>query len=334
MSSATSRAISRRDTLALATLAGAAALTPGPAQAKTWTIAFVPKLIGIPYFNAMKQGLDRGAKDFGATIIYQGPTTASVEGQDEIVQSLINRHLDAVGVSANSPTALEPLAAKAAKEGVVFYSSDSQVDGPNVALRVEQTDPRQLAYTVIDQLADQVGKSGDVAFVSGGPTATNLNIWIGYMKDRLAAKYPGLKLVSIQYAGENISQATTVTSQLLSAYPHLKGVVGVNSTAVPGAAQAVLTAGLSGKVTVTGITDPNTIRPYVKNGTVKSVVLWNPVDLAYLTVWGVVQILEKKPFSAENNVPNLHTVKYFPTTKSLLLGPPMVVTKENVDLNF
>lgn len=328
------RAISRRETLALAALAGAAALVPGAAEAKTWTIAFVPKLIGIPYFNAMKAGLDKAAKDFGATIIYQGPTTASVEGQAEIVQSLINKRLDAVGVSANSPTALEALAAKAAKQGIVFYSSDSQVDGPDVALRVQQTDPRQLSYTVIDQLAEQVGKNGEVAFVSGGPTATNLNTWIGYMKSHMAAKYPGLKLVSIQYAGENISQATTVTSQLLSAYPHLKGIVGVNSTAVPGAAQAVLTAGLSGKVAVTGITDPNTIRSYVKGGTVHSVVLWNPVDLAYLTVWGVVQILEKKPFAAENKVPNLGTVKYFANDKTLLLGPPMVITKANVDLNF
>ncbi len=328
------RTISRRRTLTLATLAGAAALAPGAAEAKTWTIAFVPKLIGIPYFNAMKAGLDKAAKDFGATIIYQGPTTASVEGQAEIVQSLINKRLDAVGVSANSPTALEALAAKAAKQGIVFYSSDSQVDGPDVALRVQQTDPRQLSYTVIDQLAEQVGNSGEVAFVSGGPTATNLNTWIGYMKSHMAAKYPGLKLVSIQYAGENISQATTVTSQLLSAYPHLKGIVGVNSTAVPGAAQAVLTAGLSGKVAVTGITDPNTIRSYVNNGTVQSVVLWNPVDLAYLTVWGVVQILEKKPFAAENKVPSLGSVKYFANDKTLLLGPPMVITKANVDLNF
>ncbi len=326
--------ISRRHALAFAALSGAAALAPGSAEAKSWTIAFVPKLIGIPYFNAMKEGLEKGGKDFGATIIYQGPTTATVEGQAEFVQSLINKHVDAVGVAANSPTALEALAAKAAKAGIVFYSSDSQVDGPDVALRVQQTDPKQLSYAVIDQLAEQVGKSGEVAFVSGGPTATNLNTWIGYMKDHMAAEYPGLKLVSIQYAGEDISKATTVTSQLLSAYPHLKGIVGVNSTAVPGAAQAVLTAGLSGKVVVTGITDPNTIRPYVNGGTVKSVVLWNPIDLAYLTVWGVVQILEKKPFSSDNKVPNLGNVKYFPDSKTLLLGPPMVVTKANVSLNF
>ncbi len=324
----------RRLLLGAAIFAGAFAVSSGTAMAKTATIAFVPKLIGIPYFNAMKVGLDKGGKQFGATIIYQGPTTATVSGQVEITQSLINKHVDAVGVSANSPTALEALAKKAHDAGILFYSSDSQVDGPDVDLRVSQADDKDLAYTVIDQLAAQVGDKGDVAFVSGGPTATNLNTWIGFMKERLAQKYPQVKLVSIQYAGEDINQATQVTSQLLSAYPHLAGIVGVNSTAVPGAAQAVLRAGLSGKVAVTGITDPNTIRPYVNNGTVKSVVLWNPVDLGYLTVWGVVQLLDHKPLQASNSVPGLGTVQYFPDTKTLLLGKPLVIDKSNINLDF
>lgn len=324
----------RRFLLGAAVLAGAVAIGGGTANAKEWTIAFVPKLIGIPYFNAMKVGLEHGGKKFGAKIIYQGPTTATVSGQAEITQSLINKHVDAVGVSANSPTALEALAKKAHDAGIVFYSSDSQVDGPDVDLRVSQADDKDLAYAVIDQLGQQVGGKGDVAFVSGGPTATNLNTWIGFMKTRMAQKYPQMKLVSIQYAGEDINKATQVTSQLLSAYPHLVGIVGVNSTAVPGAAQAVLRAGLSGKVAVTGITDPNTIRPYVNNGTVKSVVLWNPVDLAYLTVWGVVQLLEHKPLQASNNVPGLGTVQYFPQTKTLLLGKPLVIDKSNIKLDF
>ncbi len=318
-----------------AVIAGGAMLVgAAPASAKTYTIAFVPKLVGIPYFNAMKQGLDNAAKKFPVKIVYQGPTTASVSGQVQIAESLINKHLDAVGVAANSPTALEAVAKKAKDAGVIFYSSDSQVSGPDVSLRVSQADDKQLAETVIDQLAQQIGGKGDVAFVSGGPTATNLNVWIGFMKDHMKAKYPDMKLVSIQYAGEDISKATDVTAQLLSAYPNLKGIVGVNSTAVPGAAQAVLRAGMSGKIAVTGITDPNTIRPFVNNGTVKSVVLWNPVNLGYLTAWGVLQELEHKPLTAENDVPGLGKIQYFPKTKTLLLGKPLVITKANIQLNF
>lgn len=330
------RRASLRGGMAFAVAAVAwAGLSPAKAYADEPTIAFVPKLVGIPYFNAMKQGLEEGGKKFGAHIIYQGPTTASVSGQSEIVQSLINRGVSAVGVSANSPTALEALAKQAKDHGVLFYSSDSQVDGPDVSLRVQQATNEGLADAVVDELAKAIGDKGDVAFVSGGPTATNLNNWIALMKAYMATKYPDIKLVSIQYAGEDINKATQVTSQLLSAYPNLKGVVGINSTAVPGAAQAVLRAGLSGKVAVTGITDPNTIRPFVLDGTVKSVVLWNPISLGYLTAWGVMQELEHKPFQAENNVPGLpDPIKYTAATNTLLLGKPMVIDKSNINLNF
>lgn len=321
----------------LSLLAGFASVllaASAPAHAKTWRIGFVPKLIGIPYFDAMKVGLEKGGEAFGAHIVYQGPTTASVSGQAEIAQGMINKHLDAVGVSANSPTALEVQATRAQKAGILFYSSDSQVDGDAVSLRVAPADDQGIGYTVVDQMAQQIGGNGDIALVSGGPTATNLNVWIGYMKQRLAEKYPNIKIVSIQYAGEDISKATELTAQLLSAYPHLKGVIGCNSTAVPGAAQAVLRAGLSGKIAVTGITDPNTIRTYVNDGTVKSVVLWSPVDLAYATVWGVVQILEHKPLQPTNTVPGLGTLSYDATTKTLLLGKPLVIDKSNINLNF
>jgi rhamnose transport system substrate-binding protein len=319
----------------MAVLATLVLASPLDASAKTWRIGFVPKLVGIPYFSAMRQGFDKAGKAFGAKITYQGSTTASISGQVEVTQSLINKHLDAVGVSSNSPTALAAQADAAQKAGVLFYSSDSQVDGPSVSLRVAQANDQDIGFTVVDQIASQIGGSGDIAMVSGGATATNLNVWIGFMKQRLAEKYPGVHLVSIQYAGEDISKATDLTAQLLSAYPNLKGVIGVNSTAVPGAAQAVLRAGLTGKVAVTGITDPNGIRPFVRNGVVKSVVLWNPIDLGYVTAWGVIQLLEHKPLAASNQIPGItDPVAYDDKTKTMLLGKPLVITAANIDLDF
>ncbi len=160
---------------------------------------------------------------------------------------MINKRFDAVGVSANSPTALEAQATQATNEGVLFYSSNSQVDGNDLTLRVSQANDQDLADAVVDQLAQQINATGDVAFVSGGPTATNLNGWIADMKSYMAEKYPNMKIVSIQYAGEDISKATELTAQLLSAYPQLKGIIGVNSTAVPGRRKRCCRPGFRGR---------------------------------------------------------------------------------------
>ena len=302
---------------------------------KVYTIAFVPKLVGIPYFTAMYNGMLEAQKRFGhMKIIYEGPTTASVSGQDEYVATLIAQHVNAVGVSANSPTSLCNLVTKAEKEGIVFYASDSDVSCPNNELWVEQARAKDIGYAAVDQMASQIHGSGDVAIISAGSTATNLNTWIGYMKQRLATKYPQLHLLPIQYAGESITTTEQIAARLIASDPNLKGMIGVASTNVPGIAQAVLAAHKVGQIAISGETDPNTIRPYIEDGVVKSVVLWNPVNLGYLTAWGVLQILEHHPFHKYNNVPGLGRIEYVPSRHMLLLGPPLIITKANVNLNF
>ncbi len=320
----------------LAGIAWVANAVAAPATTtRVWTIGFVPKLVGIPYFEAMRQGFEKAGSVFGARITFDGPHDASAPEQIAIVQRLIDQRLDAVGVSADSTSLLEEQATSAQNAGVLFYSSDSQVAGADVALRVSPATPEAIATAVADQMAAQIGGAGDVALVSGGPTASNLYRWIVAIKQLMAKKYPRMRIRDTLYVGEAVGEAATGTANLLASDPEIRGVIGVNSTATAGAAKAVLEAGLAGRVVVTGITDPNLIRPYVRAGVVKSAVLWNPVDLAYLTTWGVVRLLEHKPFAASNVVPGLpEAVSYDPATHTLLLGKPLVITAANVDLGF
>ena len=307
--------------------------TASYAAPRKYSIAFVPKLVGIPYFTAMQVGGQQAAKRFGVNFIYEGPTTASVSGQAEYVTSLINQHVDAVGVSANSPTALNPLVAKARNQKIVFYASDSNVSSPLNQLWVEQARSQAIGFDVVDIIAKQMHNSGQLAIISAGPTATNLNTWIKYMEIRLK-KFPHIKLLPIQYAGESVTGATQIASRMIAAYPHLKGFIGVASTIPPGEAQAVIEAGKQKQIAVTGVSDPNTIRPYVNDGVIKQAVLWDPIKLGYLTVWGVLQVLEHHKFKTWNNVPGLGRIEYFPNRKMLLLGPPLIIDKSNIGLNF
>jgi rhamnose transport system substrate-binding protein len=65
----------------------------------------------------------------------------------------------------------------------------------------------------------------------------------------------------------------------------LDAIVAPTVVALPKVAEAVERAGLSGKIVVTGMATPNQMKEFVKRGTVKTVVLWNPVDLGYLAVY-------------------------------------------------
>jgi rhamnose transport system substrate-binding protein len=309
-------------------------IAPSAMAQNKWKIAFVPKLIGIPYFNAMEDGGKKAAADLGVEFIYTGPTTADVAKQAEIVDTLITRGVNAIAVAPNDPAAITPVLKKAKARGIVVMTSDTDGAQDVRELFVNQALQDQIGYTTMDEMAKAMGEEGQFAIVSCGPTAWNLNTWILYELQRLA-NYPKMKLVTIRYAEEDVQQAINVMQDLINAFPNLKGVIGECSTSAPGVAEAVAQAGMTGKIFATGISVPSMMGKYVHDGTVKSFVLWNPVDLGYLTVWAGKYLLDKNKF-ADGQV---YTVKgietkpqYIAKDKMLVLGPPKVFNESNVDM--
>ena len=74
-------------------------------------------------------------------------------------------------------------------------------------------------------------------------------------------------------------------------HPDVKLVMAISAPAVPGAAEAVRQAGRK-DVNVIGLSLPNINKPYVHDGVVQTVVLWNTRDLGYLTVQAGMQLVQ------------------------------------------
>ncbi len=55
------------------------------------TVAFVPQIVGIPYFNAMEEGGKKAAGALGVKFIYSGPVDTNPVDQLQIVQNLVNQ---------------------------------------------------------------------------------------------------------------------------------------------------------------------------------------------------------------------------------------------------
>ncbi|HTW26237.1 MAG TPA: autoinducer 2 ABC transporter substrate-binding protein [Acetobacteraceae bacterium] len=299
-------------------------------------VAFVPQIVGIPYFNAMQAGGNKAAAEFGIKFIYTGPVDANPVDQLQIVNNLIDQGVKAIAVSVLDASSLEPVMASARAKGITIFTSDSDAPKSGRPVFVAQASDQDLGFTIIDELVKRIGPDATVGIVSGAATATNLNTWIGFMKQRAAAKYPKLTLLAPRYAGGSAEQAAQIATDLMTAHPDLKGLIAVASTTCPGVGQAIESAGKIGSVVGTGYCSPNTARSYLKSGAFGFTVLWDPAALGYLTVWAGQQLIEHKPFAAENMVPGMaNPVSFDAATGVLLLGPPAVFTKANVDqFNF
>ena len=300
-------------------------------------IAFIPQLIGIPYFTAMEEGGKQAAAELGCEFMYVGATEANAAEQSRLMDSLIKQDVDAISVSVLDSSSINPMLKKAQDAGINVFTSDSDSATSVRELYVAQALDKDLGYTLIDTLADEIGGAGKIGIVSGEATATNLNTWIDYMQERMDEKYPDMEVVDIRYTVGGSSEDTLKQAQeLMVKNEDLKAIIAVASSNIAGACQAVEQAGKIGEVTVIGYGSPATVKPYMDKGIMKNSILWDAKALGYLTCWAGVQLASGVEFQEENQVPGFEQpVKYFADDHILLLGDPLVITPENVaDFDF
>lgn len=305
-------------------------------QAKDIRIAFVPQIQGIPYYVAMEQGGQAAAKKFGVTYVQQGPTTTSGADQLRIFESFVNQGFDVVAVSPDDVESLKPAIAAAKAKGVHVITSDADAAGSERDFYVAQAKDQDLGYTILDEMVKRVGEEGKIAIISDSPTITSLNNWIAAIQERAKTKYPKIEIVSVDHTDGTAARAFQFATDDMTRNPDLKGIIGIASTTCPGIGQAVDAAGRIGSIVTTGFCSPNTVKDYVMSGAMTYTVLWNPTDLGYLTVWAGKEVAEGRKFGDAIKVDGLDAnVQWLADQNILLLGAPMVFTKDNIEkFNF
>ena len=310
---------------------------PKDLKGKKIVLADVPKLIGIGYFAATTKGQAEAAAELTKNglpteVATDAPTEAAIQKQIEFIDNAISRGVDGILFASNDPVAISPVLRKALKAGirVVGYDAESQPDAREWF--VQQATPDGIAKALIDSMVAEVGKDADIAIVTSSLTAPNQNEWIAEMKKYIAAQGLKLNIATILPSEEDQQLAFKATGQIVKAYPNVKGIIGLSSVAFPGAADAITQANLIGKIAVTGLSTPNQMKPFVKSGCVKSVVLWNPVDLGYAAVYAMRAVVDGKikPGATELEAGRLGKLKVIKGSQ-ILLGPPFIFNKDNID---
>ena len=297
-------------------------------------IALMPKAKGDPYFVSCKQGADEAAKELGIELLWDGPTDLDPAKQNEVVEAWITRGVDVIAVSVENKVGISSVLRKAREKGIKVITWDADAERDARDFLINQATPQGIGYTLTDEAARILNNKGEFAIITASLSAANQNEWIKYIKERLAQKYPDLKLVAIQPSEGDRDRAFSETQTVLKVYPNVKLVMAIAAPAVPGAAEAVQQSGRK-DVKVTGLSLPNMNKPYVHNGVVESVVLWNTVDLGYLTVYAGNALItgQLKRSDKELRAGRLNTIEV--ADDEVRLGAPFIFNKDNIDrFNF
>lgn len=295
-------------------------------------ICLLPKIKGISYFTSCYKGAEEAAKELGnVELTYDGPTDGDPRRQAEMIEQWTVEGVDVICVSPNAPDVVANAMRDAREAGVHVLTWDADGVADSREFFVNQATAQAIGEGMVRAMVQDLGAdtSGDVVIISSDATSANQNSWIEAMKPAL--EQSKLKLATIKYPGENAANALADAQDVIKKYPDLKGIFGISSVSFPGAAEAVEQSGVQGKVLVTGLSTPNDMKKFVANGTVRSVVLWNTVDLGYLTVYAAEALATGKLQSGATSVKAGRLGDKTIAGDHILLGDIIVFTKDNID---
>jgi ABC-type sugar transport system substrate-binding protein len=294
-------------------------------------VTMMPKAKGNAYFISVKEGADKAAKELGVELLFDGPTDSNAAKQNEIVENWITLGVDVITVAAENKESISTALRKAEKQGIKVVTFDADALPDARSFFVNQATPEGIANGLMDEAARLCGDEGEFAIITATLTAGNQREWLKYIDQRLAEKYPKMKLVAVRPSDDLKDKAQSESTALMSAYPNLKLLMAICTPGTPGAAEAVKQAGKTGKVKVIGLGLPNENKRYVHEGVTDSVVLWNTVDLGYLTVYAAVAVAKDELKTGAKNFKAGSLGTFEIKGDNILLGKPFIFNKGNID---
>jgi len=300
------------------------------AGSRPLVVAMMPKSKGNAYFIACRRGAEEAAAELGIELIWDGPTETDPAKQNEIVEAWITRGVDVIAVAVENRQGLSSVLRKARQRGIRVLTWDADAEADARDFLVNQATPEGIGTSLMDQAARVLGGAGEFAIITASLTAANQIEWQKHIEARRAARYPQIRLATVRPCDDLQGRAFEEATTILRAYPQVKLIMAICSPAVPGAAEAVKQARRD-DVKVIGLGLPNDNKPYVHAGITDCVILWNTMDLGYLTVWAARNLCAGTLRPGVTEMPAGRLGRVAVAQDQVLLGQPLVFTRENID---
>ena len=114
----------------IAALAAAATIVASHAiAADAVKIVYIPKNTGNPYFNSIIKGFEDGCKKLGCEFTTVAPASAEATSQIPFVTAQVQRGVEVIAISPNSPDALNQVFDRAREKGIKILIVNSDVPG-------------------------------------------------------------------------------------------------------------------------------------------------------------------------------------------------------------
>jgi ribose transport system substrate-binding protein len=283
----------------------AVATKPAPADrsASRAYIAIISKGWQHQFWQAVKLGADRAAKDLDVRITFEGPEgDSAVSKQIQMIETALAKGPAALVIAACDSKAVIPALAKAEAAGIPVIGFDSGVES-EIPLTTVATDNFAAAGAAADRLARAIGGRGEVAIICHDLPAVNLSITGKDRRDGFAArmkeKYPEIRIADIQYGGGDHLASESIAKKYFRDFPGLKGIFATNEGSTVGLINGVLGAKKGGTIAIVGFDSSKLMKDAVRTGVMLGAISQDPVMIGYKAVKAAYEASKGKKLPAD-----------------------------------
>ena len=192
-------------------------------------------------------------------------------------------------VSATDPTALCPTLKSRDGPWRSPSSRTTRTRRPAATLFTNQASTAAIGTSEVDLLAKQIGEKGDIAIVSAAASAHQPER-VDRLHEAGAQEVPehaaGLDRVRKRRPDDRHPGHPAACSRSIRTWP---GIISPTTVGIAAAAAVLDTPQYRGKVKLTGLGTPLSLKKFVDDGTINAFELWDPAKLGYLAAYAAVE---------------------------------------------
>lgn len=259
---------------------------------KTKIIAVVPKGTSHLFWVSVQAGSMAAGQKYGVQVLWNGPAQETeYDRQIQIVDSMIARRVDGLAVAATERKALVHSIDRAAQLGIPVTVFDSGVDTDDYMTFIA-TNNYEAGKMGARELGRLLNGQGTAAVIMNAPgSASTMDRERGF-DDVMRTEFPNIQIVARQYGQSDRSKAMTATENILTAHPDLNGIFASAEPSSVGAALALKSRGLAGKVKFVAFDSSDTMIEDLKNGVIDAMVVQDPFKMGFEAVETLVEKLQ------------------------------------------
>lgn len=299
--------------LTLALCAGLA-FSASPAAAQEGEYGVLMKTLANPFWGAMSQGVEEGAKAAGVKYFLQAAESdQAAEPQLNLCNTMLERKPVAMITAAINSTNLLPCLKAAQDAGIKVVDLDGNLDpavlekeGIQITFRIGSDNVAAGAQGA-EYLVSKLGKdaAGPVLVIEGlSGNVTGQKRAQGFA-EKLKEQAPGLNIVASLPGDWDRGKAASITNDILTRNPDLVAIFAANDGMALGAVEAVYAAGKGEQVTIIGVDGNSDAVKSIRDGRLNASVAQLPYLVGKQAVEEVKKAVAGETVEADIAVPTL-----------------------------